>query len=227
MENITGIKKKIDDDWQSAFPQLKIFKSNRLYKVIGPLICGIDLIRLGHQEDYRPYFVIYSLWEDSIADCLKGPYILLALKNKKGLEFSIPYIRHGHFLNEAVESAKANSLLSFDRDVMFSELEKAVDQYSALSSANRSALRAALLQFLVNCALYIGEKELINRMLEKIYNESESWNMQHFNLWHKDFRSWFSSLNEKVADRDVFMQTVERNKIDRKIVSLPGSKLVT
>ena len=61
-ENIKDIKKQVAEDWQNAFPQLVKYAQNKYYKILGSVIVGIELIKLPKAEDYRPHFVIYSLW---------------------------------------------------------------------------------------------------------------------------------------------------------------------
>ena len=52
------IKKKVIEDWQNAFPQLTMHAQNKLYKVVGSCVLGIELIKSPHTESYSPYFVI-------------------------------------------------------------------------------------------------------------------------------------------------------------------------
>lgn len=87
------LKSKVHNDWLQAFPELTAYNKNRFYKISNPVIWGIDLIKLPREEVYRPYFVIYPLWEKDIKVCMNMPYKLIALRNKKGLQFDIPYIK--------------------------------------------------------------------------------------------------------------------------------------
>ena len=83
------IKKEIFKAWQNAFPQLTLYSQNNLYKKVGPIIIGIELIRLPRTEEYRPHFVMYPLWKKDILTCLSIPIILKEYKNKKGkLEYN-------------------------------------------------------------------------------------------------------------------------------------------
>jgi hypothetical protein len=40
------IKKDIAMDWVKEFPQLTAYKHNKLFKIIGPALVGIEMIRL-------------------------------------------------------------------------------------------------------------------------------------------------------------------------------------
>jgi hypothetical protein len=71
-----AIKRKVIQDWQNAFPQLTVFTLNTLYKIVGPCVLGIELIRSPLAESYSPYFVLYPLWKEDISVSLDGPIIL-------------------------------------------------------------------------------------------------------------------------------------------------------
>ncbi len=49
-------KKKVAAEWQSSFPELTQYAENKLYKLLGPLIIGIELIKLPRSPKYRPHF---------------------------------------------------------------------------------------------------------------------------------------------------------------------------
>src|SRR5262245_31568333 len=101
------LKGKISQEWQSAFPELGTYAQGRIYKIVGPLIIGIDLIRLRGTDNYRPHYVIYSLWGgkmgNKLVNCLAGPEIMFQIRTKKNLQFSIPYGEFETRFEEAVE----------------------------------------------------------------------------------------------------------------------------
>src|SRR5919109_893840 len=105
-----AIKKKVASDWQTAFPQLAAFAQDKFYKIIGPLVVGIELINIQRIEGYRPHFMIYPLWGNNrghdLKACLDAPAVYSAIRNRKGLQLDIPYIKHGGYFAEAVECTK-------------------------------------------------------------------------------------------------------------------------
>ena len=70
------IKKKVTEEWLNAFPQLSAFTQNKLYKVVGPYVIGIELIKSPFTEGYSPYFVIYPLWKKDVKTSLDYPILL-------------------------------------------------------------------------------------------------------------------------------------------------------
>jgi hypothetical protein len=104
------IKKKIAADWQMAFPELTKFAQNKLYKIVGPLVTGIDLINIQLSDGYRPYFTIYPLWGNKLGNdvraCFEGLTINNGITDRKGLYLDVPYLKHTNLFAEAVECAK-------------------------------------------------------------------------------------------------------------------------
>ncbi len=114
----TTDKKQIALDWLNIFPQLTLVGKNKLLQIIGPFIIGIELFhhqRLG--EAYIPYFVCYSLNENNEKTCLSAPFILRAIRDKKNLQFSIPYQQHNTSLEEAYLYTKEQINIPLEGDV--------------------------------------------------------------------------------------------------------------
>jgi hypothetical protein len=101
-----GLKKKISHNWLNEFPELSLFAQNKLYKVLGLFIIGIEIIKMPGSDDYRPYFVCYPLWKDNLKKCLEDPIILQEILDSKDFQFNIPYVEHVKFFHEAVLCTK-------------------------------------------------------------------------------------------------------------------------
>ena len=41
---------------------------------------GWELISMPNKSEYKPYFVVYPLWENSLAKCMNSPLLLMSLK---------------------------------------------------------------------------------------------------------------------------------------------------
>src|SRR5690606_14982485 len=98
------IKKKVIGDWQNAFLELTAFAQNKLYKVVGATVIGLELIKLPRIEEYRPHFVIYPLWEKDVKTNLDYPILLKEFENKKGFQYDIPYEKHRMFFDDVLDS---------------------------------------------------------------------------------------------------------------------------
>lgn len=225
-----AIKNKVAEDWQNAFPQLTLYAQNKLYKVVGACIIGIELIKSPYTDDYSPYFVIYCLWGNRMGNdinaSLAGPILLKNFKNKKGFQFDIPYEEHSVLFDDVVDSVKKQAPLPFEGNISFKKIADAIDDSSKtppLSAAPNSYLQAGLQEAKLKIALFISSEEA-QRVLEQI-NE-RSWDVSHFKACGMDVNEWLQSLQTTIINRDEFIKQIEVNKLDKKISYLQSSELI-
>lgn len=224
------VKKRVIEDWQNAFPQLTSYAQGKLYKVLGPIIIGVELIKLPRTEEYRPHFVVYSLFGgrlgNDISACLAGPILLQEYYDKKGFQHDIAYEKHNLFFDDVLDCVKEQTPLPFEGNVSFKKLTLVFDEYSKtspLSAAPGSYLQAALLAAKLKIALFIGVEEA-QSVLEQI--NRRSWDVNHFKVCGVDINNWLQGLGEIILDRDKFLERIEINKQDKKIAKLKSSELV-
>ena len=219
------IKKKVIEDWQNAVPQLSLYAQDKLYKVVGSLVVGLELIKLPRTEEYRPHFVIYPLWKKDVKSSLDYPILLKEYYNKKGLQYSIPYEKHSTFFNDVLDSIKKQSPLPFEGNLSSIELMPVLDEYSKtppLSAAPNSYLQAVLQEAKLKIALSISS-EKVKSVLEQI--DKRSWDVNHFKAFGVDVNEWLQSLKDTITNRDEFLKQIEANKQDKKIAKLHSSEL--
>lgn len=218
------IKKKVIEDWQKAFPQLSLYVQDKLYKVVGSIVVGLELTKLPRTEEYRPHFVIYPLWKKDIKANLDYPILLKEFQNKKGFQYDIPYEKHGIFFNDVLDSIKKQSPLSFEENISFKKLIAVLDEYSQtppLSVAPNSYLQAVLQEAKFKIALSMGITEAQN-ILEQI--NKRNWDVNHFKASSVDVNEWLQSLQTTVSNRNEFLKQIETNKQDKKIAKLQTSE---
>ncbi|TCN60929.1 hypothetical protein D0809_03375 [Flavobacterium circumlabens] len=221
------IKKKITEEWLNAVPQLSAFAQNKLYKIVGCCVLGIELIKLPHSEEYRPHFVVYPLWKSNLKECLNIPSIYFAIENNKGLQLDIPYLRHSIYFNEAIECLKKQIIISLNENVTLKSLFELVDnRFNDMLVKTNSAQQAKLFELKFYIALYTGNQAQVENILTQIQQISMSWNMQMFEIWYGKFDLWFQSLQEKVNHREEFLRQIETNKLDKKIAKLKSSEII-
>lgn len=219
------VKKKVIEDWQNAFPQLALYAQDKLYKVVGATVIGLELIKLPRTEEYRPHFVVYPLWKKDVKASLDFPFILKEYSNKKGLQYSIPYERHSAFFSDVIESVKKQTPLPFDSNISLKKIVSVIDEHSKtppLSAAPNSYLQAALQEAKLKIALFIGVTEA-QSVLEQI--NKRSWDTNHFKACGVDVSKWLQGLQEVITNRDEFLKQIEANKQDKKILQLKSSEL--
>jgi hypothetical protein len=220
------LKKKVIDGWQSVFPQLSSYAQNKLYKVVGSIIIGLELIKSPFTDNYSPYFVIYSLWKHDIKASLDYPILLKDFKNKKGFQYDIPYEKHSIFFDDVLDSINKQSPLSFEGNISFKKLIAVLDEYSKtppLSAAPNSYLQAALQEAKLKIALFIGVAEA-QSILEQI--NKRSWDVNHFKACGVDVNEWLQSLRTTISNRDELLKQIEVNRQDKKIAKLKSSEII-
>ena len=121
--SLKDIKRKVIEDWKLAFPQLSGYSQNKLYKVTGPIVVGIELVSLPRTEAYRPHFAMYPLWKNDVKTSLDVPIVLKEYFNKKRLQYSIPYEKHSQLFSDVLESIKQQTPISFDEDISLKDLD--------------------------------------------------------------------------------------------------------
>jgi len=223
------VKKKVIEDWQNAFPQLTMYAQNKLYKVVGSCVLGIELIKSPHMESYSPYFVLYSLWGNrmgnNIKACMAGPLLLMDFKNKKGYQYDIPYEKHSLFFDDVLDGVKNQTPLPFEGNISFKKIVTVIDDSSKtppLSAAPNSYLQAALQEAKLKIALFIGvtEAQIVFEQINK-----RSWDINHFKACGVDVNEWLQSLQATILNKEEFLKQIEINKQDKKIAQLKSSEL--
>lgn len=221
--------KNILKEWQNVFPKFTFYSQNKLYKVIGPIIMGIELIKLPRSENYRPHFVIYTLFGNRVGNdiksCLSGPILLREYYNKKGGQISISYEKHNNFFSDILESIKEQTPILFKENIILKDIIFLFEEYSKkppLSAAPYSFLQASIQAVKLKISLYISEDEA-QKILKQI--NIESWDQDHFRDCDVDITKWLYALEAIILNRDEFLKQIEINKNDKKIAKLQSSEL--
>lgn len=231
MRNIKAIKKKVTEDWQEAFPSLVKYGQNKYYKILGPLLVGIELIKPASIEKYSPHFVVYPLWGNRVGKDLKAslsiPIIIKPFFDKKEQEFFIPYFRHEAEFTEVLEAVKNQLPFSMDGDVNLKEVFLTFEEMSKtppLSAAYNSYLQASLLESKLELAICSGGRKEI---VEGIYDEIKAinWDLDHFALWGIEYEIWIKNMESRIADKNQLLSQLSANKQDKKLTKMHSSEL--
>jgi hypothetical protein len=220
------LKKKVSEDWLNVFFQLSIFKQNKFYKIAGPCIIGIELIKSPFSNSYSPYFVIYPLWKKDVKTSLDYPILLKNFKNKKGFEYDIPYEKHTAFFDDVVEKVKIQTPLPLEGNISLKKLLSTLVEYSKmppLSAAPNSYLQGALQEAILKISLFVSVEEG-QYVFEQI--KKRNWDLSHFKACGIDIHKWIESLQDVIVDKASFIEQVNLNKLEKKISKLKNSELI-
>lgn len=222
-------KKVIVKEWLSFFPSLEEYSSNKCYKIIGPFVIGIELITLPSGEKYRPHFVIYPLYKMDLKACLKYPELMFEFYNTKGLQFNLPYQDLDEQFKEAqIIVAKTLKISLTSHTVSLESFNDLIENelYYNSSYRSHSGKIASLLELKFYASLYVGNQTKIEKILHEILETSENWDMNMFETWFGKFEIWFESLKEIQSKRKLFLDQIESNKQDKKMVKLQVAELI-
>jgi hypothetical protein len=220
------IKNKIIEEWHFFIPQLVVYAQNKLYKIVGCFVLGIEAVNIPNIEGYKPHFVVYPLWKDDLKRCLDVPYLYICLENKKGLQFSIPYLKHNDYFNEAVECFKNQIPISLNDNITLKSLfELADSRFSDVLIKSNSAQQAKIFELEFYAALYTGNQNQVQNVLSQVQIQSKGWDMQMFEMWYGKLDLWLQRLQENLSNREGFFKQIEINKQDKKISELKSSEL--
>ncbi|MEZ0182551.1 hypothetical protein AB9T89_09925 [Flavobacterium oncorhynchi] len=221
------IKNRIANDWQSNFPELTIYSLNKFYKIAGCVIFGIELIKLPRNDEYRPHFVIYPLWKKNLKECLEMPIVMQQFCNKRNFQFDIPYeySKHVFYFEEVIKVIKKECPFLFEEYSLAQSIVDSIDNYSQtkrFSIAPNSYFQAEFLQVKMEIVLYkstFKAQEILNKI------KGKGWDIDHFQSCGVNIKEWFSSLQEEIDDRNLFLKQIEINKAESKLKKLKKSDL--
>ncbi len=224
------IKKQVSEDWQDAFPQLTKYTQNKYYKILGSVLTGIELIKLPRVDEYRPHFVVYSLWGNKAGNdlkaCLSGPIVLKEFFNRKGLQFSIPYFKHSSEFSGMLKAVKKQLPFSMEGDVSLKTMFSTLDKHSKtppLSAAPNSYLQAVLMEYKLEMAICSGSE----KQMQDIFNQikKRSWDLEHFKLCNVDYEEWLKNVEDKIINKEELILRLNTNKQDKKLEKLQQLEL--
>jgi len=224
MDNKT--KKIVTKEWLRAFPSLRPYAQNKLYKVIGAFICGIELIKLPHIDSYRPHFVIYPIYKKDNKSCLDYPVLMFEFYNSKKLQLNLPYDNVNEKLEDALNIVSNSLQISFEGNVPLGSFYKLIDDIQKTEVTSHSGKIASLLELKFFATLHVGSQSQVQSILNQIKQSSKGWNMDMFETWYGKFDLWFSNLEATICNREEFLKQIETNKQDKKIAKLQSSELI-
>lgn len=218
-------KQNVTADWLAAFPQLTPYARDKFYKVLGPLVVGLELIKLPASERYRPHFVMYPLWGKDPKQSLDVPILLREFYDRKQFQYNIPYYNHGVPFADVLTAIQAQAPISFDGDISLGKLFEVYDDQSKrppLHASPNSYLQGHLRESKLKTALFIDAQ-----IAEKVFHEIKTidWNVSNFKWFGIDVPGWLDSMQEAINSKENFLRQIDANKADKKISMLKSSKL--
>lgn len=220
-------KKVIFQEWSSEFPELSSFSKSKLFKLLGPLVGGIEFFDLKKTVEYRPYVAWYPIWKSTLKECLNQPLVLYEIRNKKGLQFDIPYNVGDTVLNEAIDATRQQMFLSLEGDVKVNEIFSLIDRQFSKTLIKSSPIgQANLLEGKLLIALYLNDQKSIQMTMNEIKEKSDLWMSGLFEWKNGRTDIWIEKLKGIVLNREQFLSQVYSNRQDKSLLSLKSSEIL-
>lgn len=211
-------KAKVYNYWLHEFPELKAVNKNKFGRVIGPVVVSIELLASNFSSVYSPYIVINTLWEEDIKKCLYIDVIMDTIRGTHPLKYDIDDSE----LPEAITHSRVELQKLLCSIVCTENLYKLIDNMTLPNSILHIFFSYELKLYLALC---INNISIINLLLEEI--RSKDWKVEYIeNVIQKSIGEWIDNWQDIIANREVFMEKVNKNRIDKRLKNLEFSELV-
>lgn len=213
--------KDILKDWQKQFLLLSPYTSSSLYIKVDVVLLGLKLEKV-MSNVYRPTLTCLPLWENSKK---RIPIFWCELLDNKNLQFDIEYQLHNYLFSSAAECAKEQFGFVFEEEIVLSDLYIMLDKYFSYRFLKHDPLILyRLFEFKLALALYLNDVKLMDSVKIEIEKESKLWKPTRFkSLFDMSLEEWKDDLYSKYENKDAFMERINLNASDKKILKLKSA----
>jgi hypothetical protein len=225
--NYRILKKVTFEDWQKAFPEFTPYSKERLFRIVGPFVIGIELLRGIKASEQNEYSVVFSscfLWDfpGQFTNLLVGYYF----SNKAGGPLVIKYHEHDKVFKESAACVKTRFPFTYNKDVKLSEIFSFANLriYDEQQKQHPDTFfLGKLMKMKFYAALYANNMKAANTVLKEI--AAKKWTTFPVFFLEVDAVKWLEELKEDAKNRDVFMLQVQASK-QNKIKTFKTSELI-
>ncbi len=207
----------LKNEWCKYY-DLTPLSPSKFYKIVGCYILGFEIIKIPNRGIAQPHLAVYPLWKDDIKQCLKTPYQLYGLENKRGLQVKLPI---AELLEERdIVFGLFDEYIGFDikKNINSNDMLKLMDKCDRFMYNNPWRLMDVSDAKIYQSA-YIGDKDMFDKCIEELTEIYLRIN-KHIEL----VESRYGDLNE----RRVFLQSLFDKReaiIDKVKVNAVNSKI--
>lgn len=229
--DIKNKKKEHKKEWLLSFPELTVYGANKLLKIMGPTLVGIELFHHPRLDKrYRPYFVCYTLFEKDEKTCIKNPVIDQMFHTPNNLQLDISYCEDKDNLKEIISHIRKQIKIPLEGNVSLDNVLEMIQYQISYNDSIRDNIVAQaqfyLFQFVTG--IYMNDSTLINNAIENIEIKKKKW--PYMFVWEKfgDENSWFVNLKKMVCcnNYEEILNKIEMNKHDKKFKRLIVSDII-
>jgi hypothetical protein len=222
------IKKNILKDWEIQFPSLSPSLPNSLFKVLSICVIGIEIMKVPRSNEYRPLFVCYPLWKENEKAIFSESFILQEIRDKKGLQFDIPYMKHKEYFEEAVKCTRNQIPIPIDKDVPLNSFIHMINYQLNNDILTKASplMQADLYQLKLYAGLFMNNQNIINEILAEIKETMVNWAPNLFEWKYGNKENWYENLVNTIKNRSLFLSNIIQNRNLKKISRLQHSEIL-
>lgn len=205
-------KKKITDDWQQLFPELKKMKLLDLDNRLGPLITGI-YFKVVRNTYYTPIAYVHNL-------CSEESGIITSLECTSE---TIALEKHEERYMFSAERLKNKLLIPLKGDV---PIDKIIEGYKLFLSNPKRKSFEEYRDIALVCGWY-GDKKKLDVILEYVWkNVREDKNHPFFTCEDRGVEGWFEKIREESNDYERLHEVCEKEIQKHKVGKLPYRNII-
>ncbi len=204
--------------WLAEYKGLAKYKWNFLYCITGPFVLGIEQIKIPRVDQYRPHFVVYSLYGlptgTTIKECLSYPVLMSEMHSKKGLQYSLDYEED---ISEVKESLDEFLTFSLGANVSFDSMLLWLDRIVNDPLKKSRIHLPEVWEVRYNLALYISD-DRANQILAEINDSVEKIDREKCLKHYGGFSHWYKELTSR--NRTEHLKLIRENRNSKELRSL-------
>ncbi len=232
------IKRAVAKSWIEFFPELHLVTPQKMYKILGNSIVGIEIDSNG--DWYGAYFVMYPLYGHALGTdlsiVLSGPMFF----ENKFRGSLIPYTpreeKHKIIPKEEIKSSYGICLTG---DITLANFLDYIDhtlltEDRAFTYSTGTILYLFLLKLV--SSLYVGNTGLAQQILDDMTTEKVKWKSHDLSSRYSKsknpffkgdtFEEFYSNIQSVIDHPAPMLEIIERNKNDPKLRKLKRSEIL-
>ncbi|MFN8395775.1 MAG: hypothetical protein U0176_14155 [Bacteroidia bacterium] len=223
--NATAIK-VYSMQWLSDFQELRLVSAMKLYRIVGPLIVGIEFDSRPASDNYQVFVTMYGLWQEDIRYCLRYPIIFEGLVDQRGLQIFLGDRDHSTRFEDARRSLRESFGHLVEGSLELGDALRYCDQYIAgnqLSSSPNSYRVAHVLQEEISLCLAVSSIGRAEEIYRKV--KDTDWDNNNFRAFKTSVSEWSDKIERQMGDPETIRANVQLNRNNPKLKHLLVSEL--
>lgn len=219
--------KTITQEWLKSLPGLSMYSGTQLFKILGPLVIGVEIIKIPARGRYAPYFVFIPLVDLKEDGKARGTQIVIQARDTDNRQLFISEEQYDVIPPAAIDCVLTQFSIALDQDIAQQALYRMVDNFTGWIEV-KARIRYIMDFHLIklHVALYLDDEVQIQESLRSIREVTAVVPANTLAAWFGDFAAWEQQLNTMVTNREAYLEQItEKIKKDKKLSKLPRNDI--